>query len=369
MLTEAIVSTACGWETMAKRGTEKAWPMDELQLALVESLEKSNGFEELSPKKRAKIILKVTRKSAKAIGKDLLDRAPKMLAQRRSLQIGFEARNFRRWRKAFDLIETLWVCCEEIGRNFNQNFRPEAVQTQDFIFEAMTTIHARSLLVGEEIICLMKGGFADAALTRWRTLHEFTVVAILISQGDQQLALRYLAHADVQAAENMDSDDLAKDDSLQALKARSDYRLAQFGDSLKKHYGWASDLVGKKQPNFEDLEKKAEKSEIRYFYKYASQHIHSNHRACDQLIGVTESDEPILLVGSSNSGMVAPLTLASMSMAEITALYLNTKPNFDRAIYTAALMTMAARMNKLASRLEKTTLQAAQKRKRPKVAA
>lgn len=86
-----------------------------------------------------------------------------MLAERRKQQAGFESRNLRRRRKAFDLMETIWVCCEEIGSAFNGHRRPQAVQEQDHVFEAMTYLHAKALLVTSEIICLLSGGFADGA--------------------------------------------------------------------------------------------------------------------------------------------------------------------------------------------------------------
>lgn len=348
---------------MGKRDTNETWPMDELETVLVETLRKDQVFEALSPKRQHKMLLKVMKGSVKEFSKDLTDRAPKMLARRRKAQAGFEKRNLRRWREAFDLFETVWVCCEEIGRNFNQYFRPQSVQEQDFVFEAMTAVHARSLLVGEEMICLMKGGFPDAAISRWRTLHELTVVAVLLSQGDQDLALRYLAHADVQALKGLDAEAIAQDEDLRAIKARADLGLSRFGPELGKTYGWACALIGKKQPNFEDLEKKADKGEARYFYKFASQHIHSNHRAHDELLGMSESWDTMLLVGPSNSGMVGPLTLGAMSLAEVTALYINTRPSFDVGIFVAVLMKMAGRMNKLGVRLEKTTLKAARKKR------
>lgn len=351
---------------MGKSDTNETWPMDELETVFVETLRKDEVFRALSPKRQQKMVTRVMKGSVKAFSKNLIDRAPKMLARRRKAKAGFEKRNLRRWREAFDLFETVWVCCEEIGRNFNQNFRPQAVQEQDFVFEAMTAIHARSLLVGEERICMMKGGFPDAAISRWRTLHELSVVAALLSRGGQDLALRYLAHADVQALKGLDAEAIAQDEDLRAVKVRADFGISRFGLELERTYGWACNLIGKKQPNFGDLEKKADKGEARYFYKFASQHIHSNHRAHNDLLGMSESRDTMLLVGPSNSGMVGPLTLGTMSLTEVTALYINTRPSFDVGIFVAVLVKMAGRMNKLGARLEKTTLKAA--RKKPKVA-
>lgn len=111
---------------------DQAWPMDELQEAFLRGFNASEGHKVLPPEKLEKVISKLTKKVARGIQRDLIVRAPKMLAQKRKDDARFAGRNFRRWRTTFDLIETIWVCCEEIGRNFNRHFRPEAIQAQDF---------------------------------------------------------------------------------------------------------------------------------------------------------------------------------------------------------------------------------------------
>src|SRR5262249_50921986 len=47
----------------------------------------------------------------------------------------------------------------------------------DFVFEALVRLHARSCLVAEEVCWLMEGGFASGAHSRWRTLHELVTVS------------------------------------------------------------------------------------------------------------------------------------------------------------------------------------------------
>lgn len=226
----------------------------------------------------------------------------------------------------------------------------------------MTAIHAKSLLVAAEMICLIKGGFADAALTRWRTLYELNVVGTLIIREGSELALRYLAHADVQAAKDIEPDDLDGEEDLNEVRRRADYAISQFGDELKRHYGWACVVTGKKHPNFEDIARLVEKTGGRGLYWHASRHIHSNHRAYDELLGMAESEQTLLLVGPSNSGMTGPLTLGAMTMVETTALYLTTKPNFDRGVYVLVLLGLAQRVQKLARKVDKRTLKLARNR-------
>jgi len=83
----------------------------------------------------------------------------------------------------------------------------------------------------------------------------------------------------------------------------------------------------------------------------------------DELLATCESEENVLLVGPSNSGMVEPLTVTAISVVEATALLLLYKPNLDRLALLDSVWRMAKRMNKLASNLEKRTFEAAKKRK------
>lgn len=302
-----------------------------------------------------------TKSAGRALYRTLMETAPDMLVGRSKEREAFERRNFRRWRKAFDLIETIWVSCEEIGRDFNQHHRPTAVAEQDYVFEAMTHLHAKALLVTAEIICLLRGGFADGALARWRTLYETSVVAFLIRQAGQELALRYLAHSRVQAWNDAQEED--ETDERQHLKAQAEYAIEKFGPELKRRNGWACAITGQKHPTFEKLAELAGKADGKSLYQHASLHVHSNHRALDELLGMCEAQEDVLLVGPSNSGMVGPLIFAATSMVECTSLLLLTKPNLDRLAFADTLFRMANRMNKLAREIERRTFEAAQRRK------
>ena len=115
---------------------------------------------------------------ATEILKDLKETGPEHLSRRRLVHTEFQANNFHRWREAFDLLEMLYLLCEEATTLFAQEFGPEAAETNDVLFEALISLQARALLVSNEILCLLAGGYPDGALSRWRTLHEIGVVAM-----------------------------------------------------------------------------------------------------------------------------------------------------------------------------------------------
>ena len=90
------------------------------------------------------------------------------------------------------------MCSQELGESFNVADRPAAVDDQDHRFEALVLVHARACLVVSEIHALLRTGHAYDARARWRTLHELSVVASVLGEGDGALANRFLVHGVVE---------------------------------------------------------------------------------------------------------------------------------------------------------------------------
>ena len=65
---------------------------------------------------------------------------------------------------SFDPLETFIVICTEAGENFNNSYRLKAVTENDVVFDAVVRHHARACHIAQEIICLLKSGFADGRM-------------------------------------------------------------------------------------------------------------------------------------------------------------------------------------------------------------
>lgn len=153
------------------------------------------------------------------------------------------------WGKPLDLLDALISLSTELGSDFNQKHNSFTSNDQDIIFYVLTRLHARGCQVSSEILTLLRGGFADGAHARWRTLHEISVIAQFISTNDDDLAERYLAHsavADYQRALQYRkySDDLSyvpmTDETFNEIKATYDAVVEKYGENFKSDYGWAS---------------------------------------------------------------------------------------------------------------------------------
>lgn len=273
-----------------------------------------------------------------------------MLKERRKLQKKFNQRNYKKWQKGFDLLEMLLEITEETGSNFNDVFRPTAVQENNFVFEVLTLLHSRALLVAREILCLLKSGFSDGALARWRSLHENAVTACFIEKYGAKVAKKYLISFKVQSYKAMQKNNIYaernglesfQDSEIESAKIEYDNILLDYGNEMKNDYGWAANILKKKKPQFSDLEKDINLDHWRPFYKWASHYSHSNHKPPSTLLGMCEAKKDFLLVGPSNSGLTDPAQLTAISLNHTTSALLLTEPNLDRLVIVRLLTNLA----------------------------
>jgi hypothetical protein len=138
-------------------------------------------------------------KSAPRVIERLIRTAPRMLRWHRRHQRAFERRLHKQWGKALDLYYAAAVSAEEAGATFDSTHRPAAAEHQDFVFEALSGLHARACRTAFEVHRLLSSGFPKGALSRCRTLHELAVTSIVIAERGREaaysdLAERFLLH-------------------------------------------------------------------------------------------------------------------------------------------------------------------------------
>jgi hypothetical protein len=151
----------------------------------------------------SELISEVTPEAVNLIKTSLLESSAVMLKERRELSEGFVQRNNERWAKGFDSLEILIVTCTEAGEDVNDSYRNEAAEEQNLVFDLVVRLHARACQISQEILCLMKSGFADAAHARWRALHEVNVTAMFIAKHGQECAERFYFHDVVDSYDGM----------------------------------------------------------------------------------------------------------------------------------------------------------------------
>lgn len=301
----------------------------------------------------------------------LEDSSAKAIQTGRKVQLGFEKRCYRRWRKAFELYEVIRGIATEIGEKHAQEHFRTSEEERDYKFGALSHLHPRMLLVANEIDALLRTGFPDGALARWRTLHEISVVAMFIVQSDQDTAKRYLAsfqfnahRAAVQFNKYADRANLSpfSAEEIEAMRSACDAFEKELGRAIGRDYDWAKEAVQKDRATFLDLEEATGLDHWRPRYRWASQHTHAGHRPSDKLLGMSEAKKPVNLVGSSNSGFVDPFSMAAISISVCCAAFFARRPTIDSVVALKSIEVLSERLGHVAFQLETDTLERHQKR-------
>lgn len=243
-------------------------------------------------------------------------------------QIGFEKRLYERWKESLDLLESLIQISIESGRIHKKKLDKVVDETNKFKFDAITQIHARACQIANEILVLLKAGYADGALVRWRALYELAVVSIFLSNNDNQISERYLEHEIF--IRNKDANDHQKycgilgyppleEEVMQQIKEGKEGLSKKYGDEFKNDWDWIPKAVLSNR-NFKALAE-SEHVGLGYlhpFYRRSSAAAHGLSRGLYRSGLMAQKQHDTLLCNGSNYGLADPLQLTCISLRQIT---------------------------------------------------
>lgn len=306
-----------------------------------------------------------------------LDQASKLLFNRlkknwddEHLSQQYEIQMFRegmeaRWGRGLDYLRMLLTCCREIGAQTVKRHNKSKSKRHAFRRWVLVRLHARACQVADEIICLMENGFADGAMARWRTLHELSVIATLIADGDEDLAERYILHDAVEVKRQADEYEAtqvalgATPISRRERKAIDrEYQavLDRYGIAFSYPYGWAANHMNLKKPTFKDLQSAADHAGMNSYYKLASFGVHASARSLFFNLSAI-GDQEVPLAGRCNGGLAEPGMRTAHSLALITSLYVGKSPDIDRLSIQKCLLhvrdAVGPALQKAANRLHR----------------
>lgn len=298
-----------------------------------------------------KTLIKSLPECADILLKELKLKSNSMLKNRRKYKKGFEKRLFKRWKQPINLLEMFINISLEAGAEFNSENREKAVENKDFVFEALSKMHARGCQISFEILELIKSGFADGAMARWRSLHEISVLSFFIKDNGQKTAKRFLHYELIETykeaikyreyCKELGLEPLS-DDEFKKIKNQVDELCQQFKSDYKKQYGWASEIIKNKNIYFTDLEKKVNLEKFRPYYQMACNCIHAGPKGASFKLGLLSGSpkSQVLLAGPSNYGLADPGQLSAISLHQITTCYLTTNPTVEHLITIATMQKL-----------------------------
>lgn len=261
---------------------------------------------------------------------------PALLKENKETRNSFEERLYELWKEPLDMLEAFLHLSVEVGNLVNRELRSTSTEENYFLRDVVTRLHGQACLIGGEILTLLRGGFADGANARWRSLHEIVVIASFIREKGNEVAKRYLEHNAIESYKAL-SEYQKNAKRLKLIPFSSDEvslifeeqkRLIEtYGNSYKNAYGWASSALGIENPSIVDIEKSVKLDHLRPYYRMASHHVHPNPKSVLFKLGLSHSSKEMILVGSSNAGLADPGQGMAISLNKINNELLTIKPS------------------------------------------
>ena len=305
---------------------------------------------------------------------EFFNRCFQLMKETRRERKQFEFRISKKyWGEELDMLELMLVMSKDtVFGTVKSLLQTDA---DKIIWGVLSYLFAKAYSSTSAALTLMRSGFTDDAFSIWCTLHETTVVILIICFDKEhlyELAFKYYLHSMVKARKmsaglrNLPFDipeeilDLEYEEELEA-----DYKkmLNDFGKVFKEDYGWASSLMGNKV-KFVDLEEKVGLNLLRPQYQLASAGLHPNAYGVFNRLAVRRPGHHIgILAGPSNVGQEEVCDLAAMSFLYINQALLK---GLDDAVCRTTVTSLDKLAMQICSQLMRKRSAAPSSKFRPK---
>ena len=157
------------------------------------------------------------------------------------------------------------------------------------VFTVLTYINGRALQVANEILLLLRNGYADGAYARFRTLYELSVIAHFINSHGDEFAQAYM-------------------------------------DYDGNRYGWAAaafpNYKNPEKIRFNEIEKNCgvDVSSWKSEYRLSNKLVHASSQGTFSRLSAIYSTNEIL-IGPSDGGIEVPATNSLQALFQINMLY------------------------------------------------
>lgn len=238
---------------------------------------------------------------------------------------GFNKRNYKRWETGFRKLQALQNVSIEAGMEFQRYFNNFPEFEKDPLLHVLMIQHAHACRITGEIILLLKGGYPDGALARWRSLFEILITCLVVNKYGNEAAEDYIRHGCIKAIEGMEEYQKTSEEmNVQPYEddeITSALDLKEYLAGGEKYFHWARKYTGVSK--LEKLREHVGYEKWSHNYKLASRNVHADFRSMRSLFAMGKAAQDMLLVGPSNGGMVEPAHMTAITLTQITSVFLS----------------------------------------------
>jgi len=196
------------------------------------------------------------------------------------------------WGEAFALyscyLELSVYFCDEYLKYINQTGRFQTNKNKEQVFTALRYINGRAIRIANEVLVLLKNGYADGAYARHRTLYELSIYANFIVKYGDNVAKAYI----------------------------------EYNGDL---YDWANIVIKKKRISFKDIEeysdiKQEDIDKWRKEYSLTCKLVRASPQGTFSRLSLKGKMEEIL-IGPCDSGLEVPAVNTLATLYYINCMY------------------------------------------------
>ncbi|GAA5043751.1 hypothetical protein GCM10011506_47190 [Marivirga lumbricoides] len=195
-------------------------------------------------------------------------------------------------------------------------------------FSQLLHLHIKGCQIANEIYALIKCGYADAALARWRTLHETSVVFLTLFTNDLEVSKMFYEYQFIEKLKRLETYEIhhatlnwrpSDGDTVKMLQKKRDELHDLYGAGFLKEYGWTIKFLSNRKRNFKGLEEKVGLDYLRPFYQWANKGVHAGPEGLFTRLGFNDINIPRgYLAGPSRYGMLNPMQFTTYSLLKMT---------------------------------------------------
>ncbi len=270
----------------------------------------------------------------------------------RDYSVGYLARLLENYTEGIHLLEIFIEECLSLSKRFDHG----CTLLDNNKFTALKFLNGKSILCANEILCLVKNGFASGALSSWRTLFETVTFAKCLAKNDESLAEKYLDYLNVEKVREAETyikfrpeERKNIQEDLEFWKQKRNKCIDKYGKGFDKHYGWAHEVLNKNNINlYNFFSYNKESDELMHFYKHSNIPIHSGPTGLFYNIGhINGVSGETILCNRSNVGFADPAQLVAHSLLESVISFLLCDPKKE---YLKELMLLSLQIKLIAEK-------------------
>lgn len=212
--------------------------------------------------------------------------------------------------------------------------------------DTLTSLHVRACQITNEILILVKNGFADGAQARWRTLHELTVTFLYLYDADDDVIQMYNDFEIIEkykkvldynnCYESLGFDDMDEDNLLELTRVRNKL-IEKYGKEFSDNYGWTLNDLPKGKRNFRELEKFVGLSDLRVIYTWANDNIHAGVSGVKEKLSLREEESYHFLPGPNDWGFLDPVQYTTNSLCQMSEILLGMEDSMMNNLFEELL--------------------------------